>query len=103
MGYGHTTAAGPPKVVAGITITDAQCDQILAADLGAVEKDVGRLIKVLLSQPAIRCARLVPRARERNGRRQDQCRKHRCRDDDAASVRKCERPSNGRTDPAPQG
>lgn len=50
IGYGHTTAAGPPKVVAGMTITDAQCDQILAADLGAVEKDVARLIKVPLSQ-----------------------------------------------------
>lgn len=50
IGYGHTTAAGPPKVVPGMTITEAQCDQILAADLGAVEKDVSRLIKVPLSQ-----------------------------------------------------
>lgn len=51
IGYGHTTAAGPPSVVRGMTITDAQCDAILAADLGKVEADVERIIAVPLDQP----------------------------------------------------
>lgn len=46
IGYGHTTAAGPPKVVSGMTITAQQCDDILAVDLAAVETTVARAIKV---------------------------------------------------------
>lgn len=50
IGYGHTTAAGPPKVFRGQTITEADCDAILASDLSAVEKNVERCIKVPMSQ-----------------------------------------------------
>lgn len=51
IGYGHTTAAGPPKVVLGMTITAAECDQILAADLSSVEREVERFIHVPMTQP----------------------------------------------------
>lgn len=51
IGYGHTTAAGHPKVVNGMVITEVQCDQILADDLSVVERDVAKLIHVDLSQP----------------------------------------------------
>lgn len=51
IGYGHTSAAGPPAVVRGQAITEAQCDAILAADLGKVEADVAKLIKVPMTQP----------------------------------------------------
>lgn len=50
IGYGHTTAAGPPKVLPGMTITDDQCDQILSSDLIAVERDVSKIITVPLTQ-----------------------------------------------------
>ena len=50
IGYGHTTAAGPPEVHYGMTITKEQADQILAADLASVEADVMRLVKVPLNQ-----------------------------------------------------
>lgn len=33
VGYGHTSDAGPPKVVAGMTITLAEADEILRKDL----------------------------------------------------------------------
>lgn len=51
IGYGHTNLAGvPPKVFRGQRITEAQADQILAADLAAVEANVTRLIKVPMTQ-----------------------------------------------------
>lgn len=50
IGYGHTTAAGPPAVTRGMVITEADCDKILADDLGRVEKDIYRLVTVPLSQ-----------------------------------------------------
>lgn len=50
IGYGHTTAAGPPSVHYGMTITQQQADQILAADLLSVENDVNRLVKPTLNQ-----------------------------------------------------
>lgn len=50
IGYGHTTAAGPPQVHYGMTITEAQADEILAADLASVEADVNRLVRVSLNQ-----------------------------------------------------
>lgn len=40
IGVGHTSAAGPPEVTPGLTITQAQCDQIFARDLGKFEKTV---------------------------------------------------------------
>jgi len=50
IGFGHTTEAGPPHVHYGMTITAAQADEILAADLASVEADVRRLVKVRLNQ-----------------------------------------------------
>lgn len=44
IGYGHTTAAGGPKVYPGQTITEKEADQILADDLARVEKDVERIV-----------------------------------------------------------
>lgn len=37
IGVGHTSAAGPPDVQMGMTITDQQCDEILMRDLGKFE------------------------------------------------------------------
>lgn len=50
IGYGHTSAAGPPKVTVGQVITKVQADAILASDLAKVEADVSRLVKVPLNQ-----------------------------------------------------
>lgn len=50
IGYGHTSAAGLPKVVAGQTITQAEADSILSNDLIGFEKDVANLVKVPLNQ-----------------------------------------------------
>lgn len=37
IGVGHTSAAGPPDVQMGMTITDQQCDEILMRDLEKFE------------------------------------------------------------------
>lgn len=50
IGYGHTTAAGPPRVYVGMTITKDQADAILASDLAAVETEVAHLVRVPLNQ-----------------------------------------------------
>ena len=50
IGYGHTDAAGPPKVYPGQVITEADADAILAADLASVEIEVQHLVKVPLNQ-----------------------------------------------------
>jgi len=50
IGVGHTSAAGPPTVTAGMTISAAQSDNILADDLRSVEKSIYKLVKVALSQ-----------------------------------------------------
>lgn len=50
IGYGHTTAAGPPSVHYGMTITPEEADQILAADLSSVEINVNRLVTVPINQ-----------------------------------------------------
>jgi lysozyme len=50
IGYGHTSAAGPPKVYIGQTIDQPTADAILAADLASVEIEVGHLIHVPLNQ-----------------------------------------------------
>lgn len=50
IGYGHTSAAGPPPVARGQTITVQQADQILSDDLAKVERNVERVIKVPMSQ-----------------------------------------------------
>jgi lysozyme len=50
IGYGHTSAAGPPKVVIGMAIDHAEADGILATDLVAVEMQVAHLVKPVLNQ-----------------------------------------------------
>lgn len=45
IGYGHTSAAGPPKVVPGLTITADEAGDILAADLTDYEAAVTQAIK----------------------------------------------------------
>lgn len=50
IGYGHTDAAGLPKVYIGQVITEIQADQILSTDLQSVELEVKRLVKVKLNQ-----------------------------------------------------
>lgn len=50
IGYGHTTAAGPPRVYRGMEITAAEADQILSADLASVEINVNHHVKVALNQ-----------------------------------------------------
>lgn len=50
VGFGHTTAAGPPAVREGMTITAQEAENILRADLRTFEKGVLRVVKVPLSQ-----------------------------------------------------
>jgi lysozyme len=50
IGYGHTSAAGPPKVYIGMDITGAEAAAILEADLASVELEVSHLVKVPLNQ-----------------------------------------------------
>ena len=50
IGVGHTTAAGPPTVTAGMKITAQQSDEILARDLADVENDVSASVKVPINQ-----------------------------------------------------
>lgn len=50
IGYGHTDAAGPPKVYVGQQITQSDADNILASDLASVELEVNHLVKVPLNQ-----------------------------------------------------
>lgn len=49
IGYGHTSAAGAPEVKAGMTITEAEAEQILRRDLAIFEKRVSNLVKVGLT------------------------------------------------------
>jgi len=51
IGYGHTSAAGPPEVSAGMEIGEDQADEILASDLRSVELDVNHLVTKNLTQP----------------------------------------------------
>lgn len=45
IGYGHTSKAGAPVVVPGLTISAQQADDILSADLRAFEKGVAGAIR----------------------------------------------------------
>jgi lysozyme len=49
IGYGHTDAAGPPRVTAGMTITKDEAVSILRNDLSGCEGSVERLVKVPLN------------------------------------------------------
>lgn len=48
IGYGHTSAAGPPAVKRGIKITEQEANDILVRDLGKYEAAV---MKVLTAKP----------------------------------------------------
>lgn len=50
IGVGHTSAAGPPTVMPGMTITAALADQILTRDLSIFEKAVNASVTVPLNQ-----------------------------------------------------
>lgn len=50
IGVGHTSAAGPPKVVPEMKITYQEANEILARDLVKYESAVDRLVTVPLSQ-----------------------------------------------------
>lgn len=50
IGYGHTSAAGSPKVVSGMTISRAEGENILRKDLKLYEKAVNDKVKVTLNQ-----------------------------------------------------
>lgn len=50
IGVGHTSNAGPPRVVSGLKITAAESDEILSRDLAEFEKAVERNVKVPLTQ-----------------------------------------------------
>ena len=50
IGYGHTSAAGPPAVYKGMKITQAGADAILRQDLAKFERYVTDAVKVPLSQ-----------------------------------------------------
>ena len=50
IGCGHTSAAGPPKVYKGMTITAQECDEILSRDLATFERAVLNAVKVPLNQ-----------------------------------------------------
>jgi len=50
IGYGHTSAAGAPDVTEGLTITQAEAEEILKRDLVKYEKPVADMVKVPLSQ-----------------------------------------------------
>ena len=50
IGYGHTSAAGMPAVIDGMTITQKQCDDILRMDLIQYETDVINMVKQPLTQ-----------------------------------------------------
>lgn len=50
IGYGHTSAAGPPTVTKGMTITKGQAEQILRTDLDNFSKDMMKYVSVPLTQ-----------------------------------------------------
>lgn len=50
IGYGHTSAAGPPKVEQGMKITEVGAVEILRQDLAKFEKYVTDAVKVPLTQ-----------------------------------------------------
>lgn len=50
IGVGHTTAAGPPTVTPGLTITSQECDEILSRDIVKFEDVINKAVKVPLSQ-----------------------------------------------------
>jgi GH24 family phage-related lysozyme (muramidase) len=50
IGWGHTDAAGGPKIHQGMRITQAEADEILSADLAPVVRQVNRALRVEVTQ-----------------------------------------------------
>lgn len=50
IGYGHTSAAGDPRVTKGKKISEAEADVILVRDLATFERGVSRMVKSPLTQ-----------------------------------------------------
>ena len=50
IGVGHTSAAGPPGVAAGMVITSAECDDILSRDLAKFEDAVNAALKKAITE-----------------------------------------------------
>ena len=50
IGVGHAATGLPPRPYAGMTITEAQCDALLAADLAPVEVVIDACVTLPLSQ-----------------------------------------------------
>jgi len=48
IGFGHTSAAGLPRVYPGMVITTEQADAILGSDLASVEADINHHVTVPL-------------------------------------------------------
>jgi len=51
IGYGHTSQAGPPRVTAGMVISEAEARRILAADAEGFAKHVRAALTREISQP----------------------------------------------------
>lgn len=49
VGFGHTAAAGPPVVTAGMVVTEHEAENILRSDLSKVESEVEQLVTVPLN------------------------------------------------------
>ncbi len=49
IGYGHTSAAGPPQVRAGMSISEKEAEDILRQDLGLFEGGVRDRVKVSMN------------------------------------------------------
>ncbi len=50
IGYGHTSMAGQPRVIAGMSVSRAQADAILRRDVGAVAIAVRKAIAVPVNE-----------------------------------------------------
>ncbi|MDS9468223.1 glycoside hydrolase family protein [Paracoccus sp. MBLB3053] len=50
IGYGHTSAAGSPRVAVGMTITAAEADEILRRDVAGAEAGVAELVTIDLTE-----------------------------------------------------
>lgn len=50
IGIGHTSAAGPPRVAPGLTLTRAEVDEVFARDLAKYERTVCQAVQIPLAQ-----------------------------------------------------
>lgn len=50
IGMGHTSAAGPPEVVEGMTITEAEAESIFRQDAATFREECLKLVKVPLER-----------------------------------------------------